>query len=66
MSLAFTLAVLNGGGLSAANVQLILGILLAISEVLGADSRVKSNGILSFILIQVRDFLARKRSNTNT
>lgn len=64
MSLAFTLAVLNGGGLSAANVQLILGILLAISEVLGADSRVKSNGILSFILIQVRDFLARKRSNT--
>ena len=66
MSLAFTLAVLNGGGLSAANVQLILGILLAISEVLGADSRVKSNGIFSFILIQVRDFLARKRSNTNT
>ena len=65
MSLAFTLAVLNGGGLSAINVQLILGILLAISEVLGADSRVKSNGILSFILIQVRDFLARKRSNTN-
>ena len=64
MSLAFAFAVLNGGGLSAANVQLILGILLAISEVLGADSRVKSNGILSFILIQARDFLARKKSNT--
>lgn len=52
------------GALSAANVQLILGVLLAISEVLGADSRVKSNGILSFVLIQVRDFLRRRNSNT--
>lgn len=52
------------GGLSAANLQLLLGVLLAISEVLGADPRIKANGILSFILIQVRDFLRKKNSNT--
>lgn len=52
------------GALSAANIQLILGILLAISEVLGADSRVKANGILSFVLLHVRDFLRNKRSDT--
>lgn len=47
--------------LSAANVQLILGILLAVSEVLGADPRVKANGIVSFVLIQVRNFLKTKK-----
>ena len=63
MSTALVFAVLKGG-LSAANVQLILGVLLAISEALGADPRIKANGILSFVLIQLRDFLARKRSDT--
>lgn len=48
-------------GLSAANVQLILGVLLAISEVLGADPRVKANGIVSFILLQARNFLKSKK-----
>lgn len=49
------------GALSAVNVQLILGILLAISEVLGADSRVKSNGIVSFLLLQAQNFLKAKK-----
>ena len=49
--------------LSAANVQLILGILLAISEVLGADPRVKANGIVSFVLLQVKNYLASKKTN---
>jgi hypothetical protein len=62
MTTAFLLATL-GNSLSAANVQLILGILLAISEALGADPRVKANGIVSFILIQVRNFLASKKTD---
>jgi hypothetical protein len=49
-------------GLSAANAQLVLGALLAVSEVLGADPRVKANGIISFILIQVQNFLRSKES----
>lgn len=48
-------------GLSAANVQLILGVLLAISEVLGADPRVKANGIVSFLLLQAKNFLNSKK-----
>lgn len=60
MTTAFLLATLTGN-LSAANVQLILGILLAISEVLGADSRVKANGILSFVILQVKEFLKSKK-----
>lgn len=62
MTTAFLLATLTGS-LSAANVQLILGILLAISEVLGADPRVKANGIVSFILLQVRNYLANRKAN---
>ena len=61
MTTAFLLATLTGT-LSAANVQLILGILLAISEVLGADPRVKANGIVSFILLQVRNYLATRKA----
>jgi hypothetical protein len=49
--------------LSVANLQLVLGILLAISEVLGADSRVKANGILSFIILQVRNFINSKKTS---
>lgn len=62
MTTAFLLATLTGS-MSAVNVQLILGILLAISEVLGADPRVKSNGIVSFILLQVRNYLANRKAN---
>ena len=55
-----TLATLAVNGLSAANTQLVLAALLAVSEVLGADSRIKANGLVSFILIQVRNFLKSK------
>lgn len=47
--------------LSAANVQLVLAALLAVSEVLGADPRIKSNGIISFLLIQAQNFLRLKK-----
>jgi hypothetical protein len=43
--------------LNVVNVQLVLGILLAISEVLGADPRIKANGIVSFALLQVKEYL---------
>ena len=46
---------------SAANVQLALGAALAVSEVLGADPRVKANGILSFILLQAQRYLRDKK-----
>jgi hypothetical protein len=48
-------------GISAANLQLILGILLAISEALGADSRVKANGIISFLLLQAQNVIKKKK-----
>ena len=48
-------------GLSAANFQLILGALLAVSEVLGSDPRVKANGIVSFVLLQVKNYLRAKK-----
>lgn len=51
-------------GLSAANTQLVLGALLAVSEVLGADPRIKANGLLSFAIIQVRNFLSSKRTDS--
>jgi hypothetical protein len=51
----------KSGALSAVNVQLILGILLAVSEVLGADPRVKANGIISFILVQAQNLLKAKK-----
>ncbi|NDB57050.1 hypothetical protein EB001_01170 [bacterium] len=59
MTTAFILATVKT--LSAANVQLGLGALLALSEVLGADPRIKSNGIISFVLLQVQNFLRRKK-----
>jgi hypothetical protein len=55
------LLAVKSGALSAVNVQLILGILLAVSEVLGADPRVKSNGIVSFILLQAQNLLRSKK-----
>ena len=48
--------------LNSVNTQLGLGILLAISEVLGADPRVKANGIVSFILVQAQNFIRSKKS----
>jgi hypothetical protein len=62
MTTAFLLATL-GNSLSAVNFQLILGILLAVSEALGADPRVKANGIISFLLLQVKNYLASKKTN---
>jgi len=55
------LLAVKSGALSAVNVQLILGVLLAVSEVLGADPRVKSNGIVSFILVQAQNLLRSKK-----
>lgn len=48
--------------LSAANVQLLLAALLAVSEVLGADPRIKANGIVSFAILQLQNVL-RNRKN---
>lgn len=55
------LLAVKSGALSAVNVQLILGVLLAVSEVLGADPRVKSNGIVSFILLQAQNLIRSKK-----
>lgn len=59
MTTAFLFAAFQG--LSAANVQLILGALLAVSEVLGADPRIKANGLVSFLLIQAKSFLRSQK-----
>jgi len=43
-----------------ANKALIATVLFAVSEALGANPKVKSNGILSFILLQVQGQLKSK------
>ena len=43
-----------------ANQTLILTVLLAVSEVLGANPKVKANGILSYLLLQVQGQLKGK------
>jgi hypothetical protein len=43
-----------------ANQALIATVLFAVSEALGANPKVKSNGILSLILIQVQSQLKNK------
>jgi hypothetical protein len=43
-----------------ANQTLLLTLALAVSEALGANPKVKSNGILSLILIQARNALKAK------
>jgi len=43
-----------------ANQALIATVLLAVSEALGANPKVKSNGILSLILLQVQGQLKAK------
>ena len=45
---------------SVANQALIATVLFAISEALGANPRVKSNGILSLIVIQVQEHLKKR------
>jgi hypothetical protein len=55
MSLAVLLGFLQ------ANQGIIVTVLLAISEYLGANPKIKSNGILSLILIQVHQALKAKK-----
>lgn len=43
-----------------ANQALIATVAFAISEALGANPKVKSNGVLSFILIQAQSALKKK------
>lgn len=43
-----------------ANQALIATVLFAVSEALGANPKVKSNGILSLILIQAQSALKKK------
>jgi hypothetical protein len=43
-----------------ANQALILTVLLAVSEVLGANPKIKANGFLSLILLQVQGQLKAK------
>jgi len=43
-----------------ANQALIATVLFAVSEALGANPKVKSNGILSLILLQVQSLLKKK------
>jgi hypothetical protein len=43
-----------------ANEAALATILLVVSELMGANTKFKSNGILSFLLLQLQDF-ARKR-----
>lgn len=43
-----------------ANEVLIATVLFAVSEALGANSKIKSNGILSLLIIQVQKLLKDK------
>lgn len=57
MSLAALIAFLEANPAVATG---ILSILLVISEALGANPKVKSNGFLSFVLLQVNTLLKKK------
>jgi hypothetical protein len=57
MSLAALIAFLEANPAAA---TAVLSILLVISEALGANPRVKSNGFLSFVLLQLNTFLKKK------
>lgn len=57
MSLAALIAFLEANSAAA---TAVLSILLVISEALGANPRVKSNGFLSFVLLQLNTFLKKK------
>lgn len=47
-----------------ANETLLLTIAFLLSEALGANPNIKSNGFLSFLLIRVQDFLKGKGAKT--
>ena len=49
-----------------ANEAALATILLIISELLGATPKVKSNGLVSFVLIQVREQLKKKGAKDPT
>lgn len=42
------------------NQTLIATILFLISELLGANPKIKANGVLSFVLIQAQQYLKKK------
>ena len=48
------------GAWLAANEGLIATILFLISEAVGANPKIKSNGILSFLLIQAQEHLKKR------
>lgn len=48
------------GAWLAANEGLVATVLFLISEVLGANPKVKANGILSLILLQLQEHLKKK------
>ena len=48
------------GAWLAANEGLVATVLFLISEAVGANPKVKSNGILSFLLIHVNEFLKKR------
>lgn len=62
MITSLVFATVKGISLSAANLQLVLAALLAVSEVLGADPRIKANGIVSFALLQIQNYLRNRKS----
>lgn len=49
-----------------ANETLVVTVLLAISELLGANSKIKANGILSFLIIEAQKFLKSRGANDLT
>lgn len=59
MSLAALIAFLS------ANEGLVATILFLISEALGASPKVRSNGILSFLILQVQGFLKKNGARNN-
>lgn len=44
----------------AANEAALATVLLIISELMGANARFKSNGIISFVLIQIKQLAVKK------
>jgi hypothetical protein len=48
------------GAWLAANEGLVATVLFLISEAVGASPKVKANGILSFVLIQIQEHLKKK------
>jgi hypothetical protein len=49
-----------------ANQTSVTTILLIVSELLGASSKVKANGILSFVLLQIQEQLKKRGAKDPT